>query len=94
MCRLFVETELLACPWVMDLLSSWGPSEVFPVLQEGHKSYFFNKDVKYEIKLGTVLGFSDVFDFTLVHEIWNLCLGYSLKSHKTFRKLERKYLGI
>lgn len=59
-------------PKVIDLLSTMyclpgGPSE-------GHcstgKLQVFNKDGEYGIKLGRVLGFSDVFGYSLVHQNW------------------------
>lgn len=50
-----------------NVLSAWGPSE-------GHcstgKPQVFNKDGEYGIKLGRVLGFSDVFGYSLVHQNW------------------------
>lgn len=50
-----------------NILSGWGCSE-------GHystgKPQVFNKDVEYGIKLGRVLGFSDVFGYSLVHKNW------------------------
>lgn len=39
----------------------------------------FNKDVMYGIKLGAVLGFSDVFVYKLVHENWKFMFKLLIK---------------
>lgn len=61
----------LHVPEVIDLLNTIyclaGALLRVTILQE---VLLFNKDVEYGIKLGRVLGFSDVFGYSLVLENW------------------------